>query len=86
MPCACRNQKESVSVFSPVFTCLRPDLGNAKLFMLPLNSLLRRSRAGNSHNNPHNGSERLAKRRPGHVRRETSAPFSSWKISSLVIL
>lgn len=70
-----------------VFTCLSPDLVKGKLFMLPLNSLLQRSRAGNSHNNPHNGSERPAKRCLGHVRRETSAPLSSWKkISSLVIL
>lgn len=87
IPCACRNWKELVNVNGPVFTCLRPDLVKAKLFMLPLNSLLKRSRAGNSHNNPHNGSERPAKRRPGHVRRETSVPLSSWKkISSMVIL
>lgn len=82
-----RNRKESVNVYGPVFTCLRPDLVKGKLFMLPLNSLLKRSRAGNSHNKPHNGSERPAKRRLGHVRRETSVPLSSWKkISSLVIL
>lgn len=82
-----RNRKESVNVYGPVFTCLRPDLVKGKLFMLPLNSLLKRSRAGNSHNKPHNGSERPAKHRLGHVRRETSVPLSSWKkISSLVIL
>lgn len=87
LPHACRNQKESVNAYSHVFTCLRPDLVKAKLFMVPLNSLLKRSRAGNSHNNPHNGSERTAKRHPGHVRRETSVPLSSWKkIPSLVIL
>lgn len=80
-------KKQPVNVYSPVFTCLRPYLVKGKLFMLPLNSLLKRSRAGNSHNNPHNGSVRPAKRCLGHVRRETSAPLSSWKkISSLVIL
>lgn len=41
IPCACRNQKEAVNVYGPVVTCLRPDLVKAKLFMLPLNSLLR---------------------------------------------
>lgn len=52
-------------MYGPVFTCLRPDLVKGKLFMLPLNSLLERSRAGNSHNNPHNGSARPAKMLPG---------------------
>lgn len=79
-------EKKSLNVYGPVFTCLRPDLVKGKLFMLALNSLLKRSRAGNSHNNPHNGSERPAKRCLGHVRRQTSVPLSSWKISSLVIL
>lgn len=90
IPCACRNQKEAVNVYGPVVTCLRPDLVKAKLFMLPLNSLLERSRAGNSHNNPHNGSERPAKHRLGHVRRGTSAPrsraagrsFLSWQLGA----